>query len=524
MRRAVDGGRIILAPWQITDGIEDHPVIQLDALRPDFNGALMQFLIGLLQTAFAPRDADQWFERMESPPTADELRAAFSQYAPAFELGGEGARFMQDQDALADRERLPITALLIDMAGSETHFVKGLSQAGLSPAMTAMALYTLQTNAPSGGVGHRTSLRGGGPLTTLIVAQPDESDCQPTLWQTLWLNVLDEETLGCGATPADAERIFPWLAPTRTSEKGAVGVSPESVHPLQAFWGMPRRIRLELEAAEEGICALSGQSQAKLINAYRAKNYGANYTGAWRHPLSPYTYDGKELLCMHPRGSLNYRHWLGLVQSSKDTKTERLPALVVQRFTNSAYRLDREGWRFHLWAFGYEMDNMKPRCWFESSLPLFPVQDKDRREILEYAAASMVEAAGLFLGNLRGAIKDAWFGGNDPRRKSAKLEHVVDAFWQETEPAFYRRIGAVAAASDATAERYVQWQQWHLYLNAYTQAAFDLWVDYNQITEQSHPRRIAEARRNLRRFNYKKKIKDLLEISDKGIATPRQAA
>ncbi|EIC19435.1 type I-E CRISPR-associated protein Cse1/CasA [Thiorhodovibrio frisius] len=527
-RRAANNVCTELAPWQITMDIDDDPFVTLDAPRADFNAALMQFLIGLLQTTFAPRDADQWFERMELPPTPEELQAAFRPFAHAFELGGQDARFMQDQDALADREPLPISALLIDMAGSETHFVKGLAHQGFSPAMAAMALYTLQTNAPSGGVGHRTSVRGGGPLTTLVLATRDNDDRQPTLWQTLWLNVLDEETLGYSATPADAERIFPWLVATRTSEKGGRDTSPEKAHPLQVFWGMPRRIRLDLEnigeSSAECVCALSGQPSANIVSAYRTKNYGTNYIGAWQHPLSPYSYDGKELLCMHPRGSINYRHWLGLVQSSKDSKTERLPALVVQRFTDGAYRLEREGWRFRLWACGYDMDNMKPRCWFESTLPLFPIQDRNTREMVESAAERMIEAAGHFLGNLRGAIKDAWFAANDPRRKSARLDHVSDAFWQETESAFYDGLGAVAGAADTQAKRFEQFQNWHRYLQVYTQNAFDLWVDYNQITDQSHPRRIAEARRNLRRFNYKKKIKDLLEISDKRGSAQQEAA
>lgn len=44
-----------IAPWQLTEAIQDNPVERLNALRPDFNGALVQFCIGLLQTAFAPK-------------------------------------------------------------------------------------------------------------------------------------------------------------------------------------------------------------------------------------------------------------------------------------------------------------------------------------------------------------------------------------------------------------------------------------------------------------------------------------
>jgi|GEM_PF-2865700 len=52
--RRLDGKREIIAPWQVTDNIGSNPIVSLDANRPDFNGALIQFLIGLVQTTMAP--------------------------------------------------------------------------------------------------------------------------------------------------------------------------------------------------------------------------------------------------------------------------------------------------------------------------------------------------------------------------------------------------------------------------------------------------------------------------------------
>ncbi|WP_295542258.1 type I-E CRISPR-associated protein Cse1/CasA [uncultured Thiohalocapsa sp.] len=513
------GASAVIAPWQITESIDNNPIIALDTPRPDFNGALAQFLIGLLQTAFAPADADEWFDRLESPPDPATLRRAFAPYAHAFELGGDGPRFMQDQDTLGEQTPLPITALLIDTAGSETHFVKHFPADGFSPAMAALALYTLQTNAPSGGAGHRTSLRGGGPLTTLVVAAPEDDGQQPTLWQTLWLNVLDEETLGYRATPGDAVHIFPWLGPTRTSEKGKLPTTHEDVHPLQMFWGMPRRIRLDLECPAAGVCGIDASEHPALVTRYRTKNYGTNYGGAWQHTLTPYTHKDDELSAVHPRSDISYRNWLGLVQEASDKTAKRVPARVVSRFWDTSYRLRDEGWRLRLWAFGYDMDNMKPRRWVESTLPLFHI-DPDERAVIDEAANHMIEAASLFFGNLRSALKDAWFAPNDPRRKSTKLDHVEDAFWQETEPFFYAWLRAVITAEDFVSARFDAYQGWHRELMIYTLQAFDRWADYNQITEQSHPRRIAAARRALRRFNYKKQIKNLLDIPE----APRQPA
>jgi CRISPR system Cascade subunit CasA len=47
-----------IKPWQIAE--TDNPVMELNAPRPDFQGALYQFLIGLVQTCFAPEDEDEW--------------------------------------------------------------------------------------------------------------------------------------------------------------------------------------------------------------------------------------------------------------------------------------------------------------------------------------------------------------------------------------------------------------------------------------------------------------------------------
>src|SRR5690554_8138084 len=67
--------------------------IDLDAPRPDFRGALYQFLIGLLQIAYAPRDVQEWRDRYNRPPTHEELQAAFEPFKHAFLLENDGPAF-----------------------------------------------------------------------------------------------------------------------------------------------------------------------------------------------------------------------------------------------------------------------------------------------------------------------------------------------------------------------------------------------------------------------------------------------
>ena len=220
--RLRDGARTLIRPAQIT--AKDNPPVALDSPRADFNGALAQFLIGLLQTCLAAKNDDEWEERLERPPTKEQLDAAFSRYHTAFEVDRDGPRFMQDFEAFEKfltKQKLkkatkPIGWLLIDAPTENTlennadHFIKRGYVEALCPVCAVTALFTLQLNAPSGGAGHRTSMRGGGPLTTLVAVDPEGSSLPDTLWHHLWLNVLPETVPLTGNRKLDKpQHIFP---------------------------------------------------------------------------------------------------------------------------------------------------------------------------------------------------------------------------------------------------------------------------------------------------------------------------
>lgn len=64
-------------------------------------------------------------------------------------------------------------------------------------------------------------------------------------------------------------------------------MTPENAHPLQAYWGMPRRIELDFSQTMAGICDLCGEHHESLLLQMRSKNYGVQYD-SWLHPFSPY--------------------------------------------------------------------------------------------------------------------------------------------------------------------------------------------------------------------------------------------
>lgn len=493
--------REVIEPWQITGGIADNAILDVPAPRADFKGALYQFLIGLLQTAFAPEDEDAWRDLWRTPPQPATLKAAFEPYLPAFELDGEGPAFMQDFD-LPEGEPKDIAALLIEAPGGKTlrenldHFVKGGTVQRIAPQWAAMALFTLQINAPAGGVGHRVGLRGGGPLTTLVL--PDESAGPASLWHKLWLNVLTREELALltgNAKLAEPAAIFPWLAPTRTSEaKTGKETLPDDGHPLQMYWAMPRRIRLDFAHTEAGYCGLSGEYSERLVGHYVTKNYGVNYTGPWRHPLTPYSIDPKTgpLSIKGQPGGVCYRHWLGLVLDGGEN-SQRHAASVVRGYLESRQGLMKGDYQPRLWAFGYDMDNMKARCWYEATLPIFPM-DQERRDDVQAAVQVLLDAASEALGNLRSCLKQAWF--SRPKDASGDVSFLDRDFWQRTEADFYRLLKQIAITNaDKKAEKTLR-EKWRKCLRDHSLAIFDHWA-LSGDNEDGDMKRLVQARGHL---------------------------
>ena len=517
-----DGAITRIAPWQLTES--ENPVIALAAPRPDFNGALMQFLIGLLQTAATPVSHDAWVDWLEQPPSTEELKSLFMKFSGAFELDGEGACFMQDFEVL-DGEQKPISALLIDAPGGKSlkdntdHFVKRGDVSGLCVACSAMAVFTLQTNAPSGGVGHRTSLRGGGPLTTLVMLDPRGSDLKETLWQNLWLNVLDAQAVsGMTGNPAKSAQsdIFPWLARTRTSEpKTGCDTTPNDVHPLQMFWGMPRRIRLDWGSMQEGVCDLCGNESGAVVMYYITKNYGVNYEGVWQHPLSPHYIDaktGKPMPVHAQPGGLGYRHWLGWVEGGEAIK----PASVVSYFREDTGRR-LEGEQLRLWAFGYDMDNMKPRCWYETTFPLYVIPDDEVRSEFAKRVQSMVDVAMQISGLVQTCIKEAWF--KRPGDVRGDTGFLKESFFQHTEAAFYALLHPLKEAIERQDDSHSRvLADWHATLSREAMALFDYWAARGDIAV-ANPRRIAQAHQKLGKLIHGRKL-----LASLGIKSSKEEA
>jgi CRISPR system Cascade subunit CasA len=475
-----DGSVCFIAPWEI--GKSDNPVTEIKAPRPDFRGALYQFLIGLVQTTFSPEEEEDWTDYWENIPSCDELKNAFEKYADAFELYSEnGPAFMQDFHLPDSAVENTISSLLIDAPGGNTvvlnkdHFVKRDTVRCMCPSCAATALFTLQTNAPSGGQGNRTGMRGGGPLTTLVM--PDSAE---NLWRRIWLNVLLRTVFTNSSLPdADDAAVFPWLAETKESSNNEQ-VNPSDVNILQQFWGMPRRIRLA-KSPEQGICGVCGR-KGDLYVSYLAKNYGISYSSGWQHILSPYRKQlekngSTSLIALKGKqGGLTYTDWLALTMISEFDKKTTQRSDVVNIFYDSriSNRLIAEkGW--HIWCFGYDMDNMKTRCWYDQKMPIFFVPDDMRNKYIE-TMQKISTAATDCARTLQGQVKAAW--SDNPKDMKGDVSFIEAAFYAETESMFYKTADTIlkqlsGRQNGREEDVSLELQQWRKYIIRKANELFD---------------------------------------------------
>ncbi|TAN45750.1 MAG: type I-E CRISPR-associated protein Cse1/CasA, partial [Rhodospirillales bacterium] len=173
--------------------------------------------------------------------------------------------------------------------------------------------------------------------------------------------------------------------------------------------------------------------------------YGIKYEG-WVHPLSPH-YAKKGEMPSSVKGNpggVSYRHWLGLVVASGNEKDKRLPSQAIAtaiRLAETPYFEDAPE-RLRLLAFGFDMDNMKARCWYQSEMPLPLLPTGIDRKEFETRTAQMVQAADLAAGLVRNAIKQALF--KRPGDAAGDFSNYSERFWRGSEQVFFDHLNRLA--------------------------------------------------------------------------------
>lgn len=486
-----DGRAGIIRPAEITSTIDINPVVAIDWPRADFRVSCLEFLIGLIATACPPDPdhEDAWIAGWENPPRPEALAYAFAPFARAFDLDGPGPRFLQDFEEFPGEPDTPET-LLIEAPGESTRkkntalLVKPGRVARLARPAAAMALFTLQCYAPAGGRGNLTSVRGGGPLTTLVL--PGIDPCP--LWNLIWANIPS----GKPPEADDLPRVFPWLAPTRTADHFPA-TTPKEAHPLQAFWGMPRRIRLDFVDNPEGLpCDLTGAVDPIIAAGWRQRPNGVKYV-AWEHPLSPSYKDAKSggWLPVHPQPSgIGYRDWVSIVLG--DTEGTRRPARCIADWPGRSADL-RDSIKARLFAAGYDMDNMKARGFVESEMWL-PGSDPEAAEALARVARRLVTAAAILAQALRRAVRDALYS-RDTKADSTPLAALYETFWAATQDHFFAFLHDMRG--DGETALIARAPDWRNILREIAFRLFDEAAPLDPAVASFDPARIVKARRGL---------------------------
>lgn len=424
----------------------DYPV-EFDWPRGDLNTACLELAIGVATLALQPRRTSDWIRLWNEPPSPGFLQAALAPYVHAFVLDGDGPRFLQELGGV-EGEAAPIEALLIDTPGANgqkknadvlTH--RGRYEALGLPA-AAIALYALQQFAPSGGAGNRTSMRGGGPLTTLVIPAPLDG-APPPLWRIVLANLV--ENASNEIDPEDLPRILPWLAPTIVSDKAhserMIHQKDEDALAPQAFFGMPRR--LSLQFGGEGICAMTGE-RGPLVTGFVQKPWGANY-GQWLHPLTPYRRlkEDSEWFSIKPKSArFGYRDWVAATVSDKGEKL-RVPAPNVRAGRGERAMLLRSGAESdaRLRAAGWAMNNMEAVAYLLAEQPFHLAGEPARQEALDQSALRFARASDIVANALRLALRIALFAEvTKPSTDSGVFDEARLQFYESTENAFHETL------------------------------------------------------------------------------------
>lgn len=475
-----------IAPHDIV-GDADDPIVDLVAPRADLRIAGIHFLIGLLQTTAEPETERAWRSWYQHPPPPDALREAFASAGQSFDLQHDEHPFLQQKGL--DGEEAPALQLLFATPSGQTlrHnkdlFTKRRDEGALCAPCAALAVYALQSMAPGGGKGHRTSIRGGGPLTTHVEG--------PDLWRTLWLNVLPREAWHPDLPRGTGPRCFPWLDP------GALGSKPVTLRDVDIghhFWGMPRRIELRWEDA--GPCHVCGSNDGPFATTLRTKPYGNDYGGSWAHPLTPtYEKDDLHLAVKGGRLAAGYRHWRGLVLDRAEDGRRPAP-VMTHLWTTRAHGLRQDtGWRMSV--HGMETDQATIVGWYEGEMPQIDIPSEEARAEHESHVANLLAAADQARTYLYHALKAAAGSG-----KPVKGD---EAFWAATEQDFHQ--ARLAASQRAGRE------SWRQALAVRTLDVFRSLVPYADIA-QTDPGAVARAQRVLERNLRGQKLRTLLRLEE----------
>jgi CRISPR system Cascade subunit CasA len=157
------------------------------------------------------------------------------------------------------------------------------------------------------------------------------------------------------------------------------------------------------------------------------------------------------------------------------------------------------------------MENMKARCWYDSTMPLI-LTNEIIREAYEFGVAALIKSAQLVSRETRTEIRKALFRPNNEVK--GDLSFIESRFWQETEADFFNVLRLLRVALTAGREAVSILEGWHKRL---VKEAEDIFNDVSQTGafDAVDPKRIALAWRDLQKGLYGRKLREQLGLPTK---------
>ncbi|MBN1757921.1 MAG: type I-E CRISPR-associated protein Cse1/CasA [Chitinispirillaceae bacterium] len=268
----------------------DQPELNIALPRDDLELACVQLLAALTQVIFIPENQKQLRERVRTPVTESEFDAGIKKFNEKdkewFDLEHPKWPFMQTRGVQG--EWTSIQKLLTGMpegtskSGSAHAFFNTTSEIRyLGAGITAIALFNQASNSPSFGGGFKGSLRGAGPISTMVVGK--------SLRKTVWYNVLSHDSvkkLLPWYGSADEAEMPTWVAPIPKNAK----IFPDSIGLCRGLFWQPSDV--EMKASDTfTYCDFIASPEQPCYTGFRKERRNFELTSPWTHPYSPREYD-----------------------------------------------------------------------------------------------------------------------------------------------------------------------------------------------------------------------------------------
>ena len=426
--RCKSGSIRYIAPWEITD-TDDEP-IKVEFGRPDFNSAVTQFLIGLIQTVMTPKDTDAWLDMFEYPPSPDDLKCKMSEIIEYFELIGGQHPFMQENGLEGKKQ---ISSLILNAPGENTKklnkdfFIKcGSDSDSLCMSCVAAALYTLQSMGHAGGQGLRGSQRGGSPLATIIEGSK--------LSHTIFLNVVSEEHI----PESNGDSILSWIAPYVKNR------TPLNNDFRMVYWTNVRRILLH--DPSDGICSMCG-NETKTVHTYAELKDGTKFED-WVHPLTPHSIKKEKIIPIQASEGLGHlNEWTGMIYSNT---SDIIPSLAIRQM-----KVNRNDLKdilnvkdIRIWITGSFNDKAIVKTWKSIREPVLLDYSDTQETILESMIRKIVKLSKFGEDKLSFACKR--LDNNREKTKKSPLcpDSAIQSYWSRCDFEFNNILDSILIESE----------------------------------------------------------------------------